>query len=193
MGQLTSVLEANQRFAESFDQGDLEIPPARNIVVLTCIDARIDPAKVLGLEEGDAHVIRNAGGLVTDDALRSLVISHQLLGTQEVMVIGHTDCGMLKFTNDDLHAKLREETGHDPSHIDFHPFPDGEGSIHLSALTSLPKAWARWLIRCFSAGSISPKVRSWPAGTNIGSYPKPFSPRGGQTSVPSTRPSKPSA
>ena len=125
-------LEANLAYQESFDKGELQIPPARGLAVVTCIDARIDPAKVLGLEEGDAHVIRNAGGLVTDDALRSLVISHQLLGTQEVMVIGHTDCGMMKFTNDDLHAKLREETGHDASHIDFQAFPDGDASVRES-------------------------------------------------------------
>ena len=125
-------LEANRTYQESFDKGELPIPPARRLAVVTCIDARIDPAKVLGLEEGDAHVIRNAGGLVTDDALRSLVISHQLLGTQEVMVIGHTDCGMLTFTNDDIHAKLHEATGHDASDIDFHPFSDGDESVRKS-------------------------------------------------------------
>jgi len=125
-------LEANRTYQDSFDKGELPIPPARRLAVVTCIDARIDPAKVLGLEEGDAHVIRNAGGLVTDDALRSLVISHQLLGTQEVMVIGHTDCGMLTFTNEDIHPKLRDETGHDASHIDFHPFPDGDESVRES-------------------------------------------------------------
>ena len=94
MGQLTSVVEANQRFAASFDKGELEIPPARNIAVLTCIDARIDPAKALGLDIGDAHVIRNAGGRATDDAVRSLLISSWLLGTREFLVIHHTDCGM---------------------------------------------------------------------------------------------------
>jgi carbonic anhydrase len=125
-------LEANQSYQESFDKGTLSLPPARGLAVVTCIDARLDPAKMLGLEEGDAHVIRNAGGLVNDDALRSLVISHQLLGTQEVMVIGHTDCGMLTFTNEDIHAKLREETGADASHIDFQPFPDGEESVRGS-------------------------------------------------------------
>jgi carbonic anhydrase len=84
------------------------------------MDARIDPAKILGLAIGDAHVIRNAGGLVNDEAIRSLVISHHLLGTQEVLVIGHTDCGMLTFTNDDLHEKLGPES----EEIDFQPFPD---------------------------------------------------------------------
>jgi carbonic anhydrase len=125
-------LEANRTYQESFEKGGLPVPPARRLSVVTCMDARIDPARALGLEEGDAHVIRNAGGLVTDDALRSLVISHQLLGTQEVMVIGHTDCGMLTFTNDDLRAKLREETGHDASNLDFQPFPDGDESVRES-------------------------------------------------------------
>jgi carbonic anhydrase len=125
-------LEANRAYQESFDKGELPIPPARGLAVVTCIDARIDPAEVLGLEVGDAHVIRNAGGLVTEDALRSLVISHQLLGTQEVMVIGHTDCGMLTFTNEDIHAKLREGTGADASHIDFQPFADGDESVRES-------------------------------------------------------------
>jgi carbonic anhydrase len=125
-------LEANRTYQDSFDKGELPIPPARRLAVVTCIDARIDPAKVLGLEEGDAHVIRNAGGLVTDDALRSLVISHQLLGTQEVMVIGHTDCGMLTFTNEDIHAKLAEEAGADASGIDFLPFPDLDDSVRAS-------------------------------------------------------------
>jgi carbonic anhydrase len=88
------------------------------------MDARIDPAKALGLEEGDAHVIRNAGGLASDDAVRSVVISQCLLGTQEVVVIGHTDCGMLTFTNDDIRGKLQAERGCDATHLDFQPFPD---------------------------------------------------------------------
>jgi carbonic anhydrase len=88
------------------------------------MDARIDPAKALGLEIGDAHVIRNAGGRVSDDAIRSLIISTTLLGTREVVVIQHTDCGMLTFKNEDLHSKLADERGTDASDIDFLPFPD---------------------------------------------------------------------
>jgi len=114
------IRSANDRYAGSFEKGELPMPPGRRFAVVTCMDARLDPAKFLGLDEGDAHVIRNAGGLVTDDALRSLVISHHLLGTQEAIVIGHTDCGMLTFTNDDLHAKLGPES----ESIDFQPFPD---------------------------------------------------------------------
>jgi carbonic anhydrase len=126
------VLEANRRYAESFDKGDLATPPGRRFAVVTCMDARLDPAKFLGLEEGDAHVIRNAGGVVSDDALRSLIISHWLLGTREALVIAHTGCGMLTFTNDDIHAKLAEEAGVDASAVDFLPFADLDGSVQAS-------------------------------------------------------------
>ena len=134
------VLEANRSYAEGFDKGDLSAPPGRRFAVVTCMDARLDPAKFLGLDEGDAHVIRNAGGLVTEDALRSLIISHWLLGTQEVAVIAHTDCGMLTFSNDDLHARLHEEAGSDATDIDFRPFPDLEASVRgsLSAVRESP-------------------------------------------------------
>lgn len=98
---LTEVLKANDRYAADFgDKGKLAMPPARRFAVLTCMDARLDPAKFAGLAEGDAHVIRNAGGRATDDAIRSLVISHKLLGTNEWFVIHHTDCGMETFTNE---------------------------------------------------------------------------------------------
>ena len=127
--QLASVLEANQRFAESFDKGDLEIPPARNIAVLTCIDARIDPARALGLDIGDAHVIRNAGGRATDDAVRSLLISSWLLGTREFLVIHHTDCGMAKFTDDAVAKIITEGCGKDVSDREFLTFRDLDQSV----------------------------------------------------------------
>jgi len=120
MSVLDEIRAANDGYARSFQKGDLPMPPGRHFVVVTCMDARLDPAKFLGLDEGDAHVIRNAGGVVSDDALRSLIISHHLLGTQEAVVIGHTDCGMLTFTNDDLRGRL----GPDAAEIDFLPFPD---------------------------------------------------------------------
>jgi len=126
------LLAANERYAATFVKGDLPMPPARRFAVVTCMDARLDPARFLGLEEGDAHVIRNAGGLVSDDALRSLVISHWLLGTQEAFVIAHTDCGMLTFTNEQLRAKLAEQAGADASEIDFLPFPDLDESVRSS-------------------------------------------------------------
>ena len=129
MGQLTAVVEANQRFAASFDKGELEIPPARNIAVLTCIDARIDPAKALGFDIGDAHVIRNAGGRATDDAVRSLLISSWLLGTREFLVIHHTDCGMEKFTDEAMTEIITQRGGQDVSHLDFLTFRDLDQSV----------------------------------------------------------------
>ena len=106
---LEEVLEANKKYAEEFgEKSKLPIPPGRKFSIVTCMDARLDPAKFAGLEEGDAHVIRNAGGRVTEDTIRSLIISHKLLGTQEWFIIHHTDCGMLTFKNDQLHELLSE-------------------------------------------------------------------------------------
>lgn len=125
MSELNAVLAANDRYAATFTKSDLPMPPARRLVILTCMDARIDPAQAFGVAEGDAHVIRNAGGRASEDALRSLVISTQLLGTREVLVIHHTDCGMLTFTNEQLQARL----GADAAGIDFLPFSDVEQSV----------------------------------------------------------------
>src|SRR5437870_10413835 len=107
------ILGANDRYASQFDKGGLRGAPSRRFGVLTCMDARLDPARFLGLEEGDAHVIRNAGGRASEDALRSLTISEQLLGTNSVVVIHHTDCGMLTFSNEDLRKKLKQELNAD--------------------------------------------------------------------------------
>ncbi len=103
---LDEVLAANEAYAASFDKGDLPMPPGRGFAVLTCMDARLDPAKYAGLSEGDAHVIRNAGGRASDDAIRSLVISYKLLGTREWFVIHHTDCGMETFTDETIRGLL---------------------------------------------------------------------------------------
>ena len=104
-----AVLEANSRYAENFgDKGKLAMPPARRFAILTCMDARLDPAKYAGLAEGDAHVIRNAGGRATDDAIRSLVISHKLLGTNEWFVIHHSNCGMETFSDEIMSALLED-------------------------------------------------------------------------------------
>ena len=102
-------------YAASFDKGDLPLPPARKVAVLACMDARLNPYGILGLQEGDAHVIRNAGGVVTEDEIRSLAISQRLLGTEEIILIHHTDCGMLTFTDDGFKASIQEETGLKPA------------------------------------------------------------------------------
>jgi carbonic anhydrase len=122
------ILAANELYAGAFDKGGLPMPPGRRFAVVTCMDARLDPAQFLGLEEGDAHVIRNAGGLVTDDALRSLAISHHLLGTEQAFVIAHTDCGMLTFTNE----QIRERIGTPAESVDFLAFGDVEQSVRAS-------------------------------------------------------------
>ncbi|MGH2682640.1 MAG: beta-class carbonic anhydrase [Actinomycetota bacterium] len=129
MPVLDELLQANQLFASGFDKGSLPMPPGRRLAVLACMDARLDPARVLGLELGDAHVIRNAGGRASDDAIRSLIISSRLLNTGEFVVIHHTDCGMLTFSNEDLQGKLAADTGSDATGIDFLPFKDLEGGV----------------------------------------------------------------
>ena len=128
MSVTDELLRANEGYASAFTKGDLPIPPAKKTIVVTCMDARLLPSRFLGLEEGDAHVIRNAGGRV-QDALRSIVISQRLLGTNEVLVIHHTDCGMQTFKNEDLYAKVEQDLGADASDIDFLPFPDLEQSV----------------------------------------------------------------
>ena len=111
----TDELLANaQSYAATFDKGRLPLPPGRRIAILACMDARLNPYGLLGLEEGDAHVIRNAGGVVTDDEIRSLAISQRLLGTEEIVLIHHTDCGMLTFTDDDFKRSVELETGIKP-------------------------------------------------------------------------------
>jgi len=113
---VTDELLANaRRYAETFDKGDLPLPPAKHVAVLACMDARLNVYGLLGLSEGDAHVIRNAGGIVTQDELRSLAISQRLLGTTEIILIHHTDCGMLTFTDDDFRKQIHAETGIKPT------------------------------------------------------------------------------
>jgi carbonic anhydrase len=108
------LLENNASYEEGFDKGDLPLPPATKVAVVACMDARLDPARILGLEEGDAHVIRNAGGVVTDDEIRSLAISQRLLGTEEIVLIHHTDCGMLTFSDDEFRRQIQDDTGVKP-------------------------------------------------------------------------------
>ena len=115
MSVTDDLVRNNQSYSGSFKKGDLPLPPAKHVAVVACMDARLDVHKILGLQEGDAHVIRNAGGAVTDDAIRSLAISQRLLGTKEIVLIHHTDCGMLTFHDDDLKHKIEEETGIRPA------------------------------------------------------------------------------
>ena len=140
MAELDTMLEANELYAKGFDQGGLAMPPARSVAVVACMDARLHPERFLGLKVGDAHVIRNAGGRASDDAIRSLIISSRLLGTREFVVIHHTDCGMLTFSNDDLQGKLIADTGVDASHIDFLPFEDLQQSVRddIQAIKASP-------------------------------------------------------
>jgi len=114
MSVTDELVANNEAYAARFDKGDLQIPPSRKVAVLACMDARLDPNGILGLHEGDAHVIRNAGGVVTDDEIRSLAISQRLLGTEEIILIHHTDCGMLTFSDDDFRRSIQDETGIKP-------------------------------------------------------------------------------
>jgi carbonic anhydrase len=114
MSSTDRLLENADAYAASFDKGDLPLPPARKVAVVACMDARLNVYGMLGLSEGDAHVIRNAGGIVTDDAVRSLAISQRLLGTEEIILIHHTDCGMLTFSDDEFRAQIQADTGIKP-------------------------------------------------------------------------------
>src|SRR6187455_2569100 len=114
MPTIDELVDNAEEYAERFDKGGLPLPPARKVAVVACMDARLNPSYVLGLQEGDAHVIRNAGGVITDDEIRSLAISQRLLGTEEIILIHHTDCGMLTFTDDDFKRSIQEDTGIKP-------------------------------------------------------------------------------
>jgi carbonic anhydrase len=131
MSTTDEVLGNAEQYASSFDKGDLPMPPARKLAVVACMDARLIPTRVLGLEEGDAHVIRNAGGVVTDDTIRSLAISQRLLGTEEIILIHHTDCGMLTFTDDDFKRSIQDETGIKPE-WSAEAFPDLDEDVRQS-------------------------------------------------------------
>ena len=125
----SDLLSSNKIYAENFNEGDLLLPPAKKIAVLSCMDARISIKDILGLKLGDAHVIRNAGGIATDDAGPSLIISHESLGTEEFIVINHTDCGMLKFKDEDLQKKISEKFNVDASSLKFFSFPNIEENV----------------------------------------------------------------
>ena len=111
MSVTDELLKNNQRHAAAFDKGGLPVPPGKHLAVVACMDARLNPYGILGLREGDAHVIRNAGGVVTDDVIRSLTISQRLLGAREIILVYHTECGMLTFKDDDVKAQIQADTG----------------------------------------------------------------------------------
>ncbi len=131
MSAIDDFLANNERYADGFSKGDLPIPPAKGIAVVACMDARLETGALLGLDEGDAHVIRNAGGVVTDDVIRSLTISQRLLGTREIMLIHHTDCGMLTFEDGDVKNQIMEDTGIRPPFA-MEAFPDLDGDVRQS-------------------------------------------------------------
>jgi carbonic anhydrase len=125
------LLQRNEQYAASFDKGGLPMPPAAKAAVLACMDARLNVYGALGLSEGDAHVIRNAGGVVTDDAIRSLLISQELLGTEEIILIHHTDCGMLTFSDDEVKTRIQQKVGLRPPFA-LEAFPDLEDDVRQS-------------------------------------------------------------
>jgi len=136
------ALAENARYAATFDQRHLNVPPSRKLAVLACMDARLSVEQVLGLRTGEAHIIRNAGGLATDDAIRSLVISQRLLGTEEVLVIEHTGCGMLTFTDAAVQASIAEATG---THVDLplHAFADLEANLRAQVERIRSHPWTK--------------------------------------------------
>ncbi len=131
MSVTDDLLKNNEEYARNFDKGDLPLPPAKGVAVVACMDARLDVHGMLGLELGDAHVIRNAGGVITDDEIRSLAISQRLLGTTEIVLIHHTDCGMLTFSDDEVADGIEADTGVRPPFA-LEAFPDLEGNVRES-------------------------------------------------------------
>ena len=131
MSATDDLLANNKAYAASFDKADLPLPPAKKVVVVACMDARLNVYAALGLSEGDAHVIRNAGGVVTDDAIRSLAISQRLLGTEEIILVHHTGCGMLTFSDDEFRGAIEQETGIKPEWA-AESFSDLEADVRQS-------------------------------------------------------------
>jgi carbonic anhydrase len=131
MSTTDELLRNAEAYRASFDKGDLPLPPGRKVAIVACMDARLNPYGLLGLQEGDAHVIRNAGGVVTDDEIRSLAISQRLLGTEEIVLIHHTDCGMLTFTDDEFRRAVQDETGIKPEWA-AESFTDVDGDVRQS-------------------------------------------------------------
>jgi carbonic anhydrase len=152
MGVIDDVIKANEDYAAAFDLAHLSHHPARNLAVVACMDTRMNMEHILGLRTGDAHIIRNAGGIVTDDALRSLIVSHRRLGTQEVMIINHTECGMLHLAEHDFRASLEQATGVSTTiPTQFHAFTDLEENVReqLHNVRSHPWMSSELVVRGF--------------------------------------------
>ena len=142
MSVIDDVLKANEKYAQAFALGQLPMPPARKLAIVACMDARMTVEQMLGLKTGEAHIIRNAGGILTEDALRSLIISHHLLGTKEFMFIHHTDCGMLTFKDEDLAARLRKSGGTATVvPTQFHAFADVAQDVRLQMEKARSHPW----------------------------------------------------
>jgi len=166
MSIIDELLKNNEAYGKEFKLGTLAMPPAKKVAVVACMDARLVVSRLLGTKEGDAHIIRNAGGIVTEDALRSLLISHYLLGTQEFMIINHTDCGMLTFKDEDLRARLQKETGTDavaPGR--FYAFPDLDANVRLQIQKVKSHPWSpkNVVVRGFVYDVKSGRLREVPA------------------------------
>jgi carbonic anhydrase len=158
MSTTDELVENSKAYAEGFDKGGLPLPPAKKVAVVACMDARLIPTRLLGLEEGDAHVIRNAGGVVTDDEIRSLAISQHLLGTEEIILIHHTDCGMLTFTDDEFRFRLQEETGIRPEWA-AEAFSDLDGDVRqcigrIKASPFIPRKNVRGFVYDVATGKL---------------------------------------
>ena len=139
MSVTDELLQNNQCYAEGFAKGDLSLPPAKGVAVLARTDARLHVSKILGIEEGDGHIIRNAGGVATDDAIRSLAISQRLLDTREVVLVHHTDCGMLTFTDDEFRRQIEQETGIRPEWAaEAFPDPDDDVRQNIARIKASP-------------------------------------------------------
>lgn len=140
MDNIDYISIANEEYTKGFRYGELKSAPKKKIAILACMDARLCVEEVLGLNVGDAHIIRNAGGIATDDAIRSLIISHELLGTEEILIINHTDCGMQKFKDKDLQNNLTQKYNSDASVIRFYSFPDLEINVkrQMDKLKNIP-------------------------------------------------------
>ncbi|HEX2259008.1 MAG TPA: carbonic anhydrase [Actinomycetota bacterium] len=150
MSVTEELLKNNEQYAASFDKGDLPMPPGKQIAVVACMDARLDVYRILGLQLGEAHVIRNAGGVITDDAIRSLVISQRLLGTKEIILIHHSDCGMLTFTDDDVKAQIKDDVGiRPPFALEAFPEPDDDVRQSVARIKASPYIPNRDSVRGF--------------------------------------------